>query len=165
MFFEIALRAVLINWSINPLIQINSEPNILRSCFLHWLWGPLQWIKQLLRIFGPELTNELQPREARFQKIWRGAIFFWRRQPRIFENMTLVARRREYFRIFLAIVLVAQLSPKRGVLVQKNSLNYTTIHLGLWSAEYGKNSVRLQVGLAQVSTHICWWLINRATQT
>jgi len=36
--------------------------------------------------------------------------------------MTLVARRREHFRVILAIFLVAQLSPKRGVLVHKNSL-------------------------------------------
>jgi len=48
--------------------------------------------------------------------------FFLRRQPRNFENMTLVARRREHFRVFLAIYLVAQLSPKRSVQVQKNSL-------------------------------------------
>ena len=45
-----------------------------------------------------------------------------RRQPRNFANMTLVARRREHFRGFLAIFLVAQLSPKRSVLVHKNSL-------------------------------------------
>jgi len=44
------------------------------------------------------------------------------RLPQNFENMTLVARRREHFQGFLAIFLVAQLSPKRGVLVQKNSL-------------------------------------------
>jgi len=45
-----------------------------------------------------------------------------RREPRNFQNKTLVARRREHFQVFLAIFLVAQLSPKRGVLVQKNSL-------------------------------------------
>jgi len=45
-----------------------------------------------------------------------------RRQPRNFENTTLVARQREHFRGFLAIFLVAQISPRRGVLVQKNSL-------------------------------------------
>jgi len=39
-----------------------------------------------------------------------------------FENTTLVARRREHFRVFLAIFLVDQLSPKRVVLVHKNSL-------------------------------------------
>jgi len=38
------------------------------------------------------------------------------------ENMTLEARRREHFRFFLAIFLVAHLSPKRGVFVHKNSL-------------------------------------------
>jgi len=53
----------------------------------------------------------------------RGATFsFLLRQPQIFENVTLVARRREYFRGFLAIFLVAQLSQKRGVLVHKKSL-------------------------------------------
>jgi len=36
--------------------------------------------------------------------------------------MTLVARRREHFRVLLTIFLVAQLSPRRGVLVHKNSL-------------------------------------------
>ena len=36
--------------------------------------------------------------------------------------LTLVARWREHFRVFLEIFLVAQLSPKRGVLVYKNSL-------------------------------------------
>ena len=45
-----------------------------------------------------------------------------RRQPRNLENMTLVARRRVNFRVFLAIFLVAQLHPKRGVLVHKNAL-------------------------------------------
>ena len=47
---------------------------------------------------------------------------FLRRQPRNRENVTLVARRRVHFRFFLAISLVAQLPPKRGVLVHKNSL-------------------------------------------
>ena len=36
--------------------------------------------------------------------------------------MTLAARQRELFRVFLVIFLVALLFPKRGVLVQKNSL-------------------------------------------
>ena len=53
----------------------------------------------------------------------RGAwLSLWRRQPRNFENMTLVARRRQHFQGFLALFLVAQLFPKRGVLVDKNSL-------------------------------------------
>ena len=50
------------------------------------------------------------------------AIFFFRRQPRNPENVTLVARRREHFRVCLAIFLTAQIPPKRGVLVHKNSL-------------------------------------------
>ena len=45
-----------------------------------------------------------------------------RRQPRNFENVTLVARRREHSQVFLTIFLVAQLPPTRGVLVHKNSL-------------------------------------------
>ena len=48
--------------------------------------------------------------------------FFLRRQLQIFENMTFVARQRVHFRGFLAIFLVAQLRPKRGVLIHKNSL-------------------------------------------
>jgi len=36
-FFETALCAVLINPLINWLIRINSGPNVLRSCFLHWI--------------------------------------------------------------------------------------------------------------------------------
>ena len=46
------------------------------------------------------------------------------RVERNFENVTLVARRRVHFRIFLAVFLVAQLPPKRGVLVHKNSLAF-----------------------------------------
>jgi len=49
-------------------------------------------------------------------------VFFLRRQPRNFENATLVARRRVHFRGFLAIFLVSQLPPKRGLLLHKNSL-------------------------------------------
>jgi len=37
--------------------------------------------------------------------------FSFRRQPRNFENVTLVARRRKHFLVFLAIFLVAQLPP------------------------------------------------------
>jgi len=48
-------------------------------------------------------------------------LFLWR-QPRNFENVTLGARRREHLRGFFAIILVAQLPPKRGVIVHKNSL-------------------------------------------
>ena len=74
------------------------------------------------RINSNLLMNELTPREAQFQKTARSADFFLQRQPRNFENTILVPRRRKHFQGFLAIFLVAQLSPKRGVLVHKNSL-------------------------------------------
>ena len=59
--------------------------------------GDIPVKKIILRIFGPELIRN-------------------------FQNVTIVARQRENFRVFLAIFLVAQLPPKRGVLVHKNSL-------------------------------------------
>jgi len=37
-----------------------------------------------------------------------------RRQPQIFEKVTLVARRKEHFWVFLEIFLVAQILPKGG---------------------------------------------------
>jgi len=61
-------------------------------------------------------------RAKRSFKLRVARFFLLRRQPRNLENMTLVPRRREHFRGFLAIFLVAQLSPKRGVIVHKNSL-------------------------------------------
>ena len=67
----------------------------------------------------PELIEQLQPREARFQKIDRSfshflflrhdrGFFFWRRQPRNFENVILVARRREHFPEFWGDPLLTQ---------------------------------------------------------
>jgi len=80
-------------------------------------------------MFGPELIrmnsliNELIETAKRGSKNRAELDFsFLQRQPRNFENTTLVARPREHFRCFLTIFLVAQLSPKRGVLVHKNSL-------------------------------------------
>ena len=66
--------------------------------------------KLLLRIFGPEFIR-INSFITRFRK-----------NSGNYENVTLVARLREHFRVFLAIFLVAQLPPKRGVLVHKNSL-------------------------------------------
>ena len=60
-----------------------------------------------------EFINQWKLREARF---------LLRRQTRNFENVTLVARQREHFCMFLVIILLAQLPTKRGVLVHKNSL-------------------------------------------
>jgi len=78
-----------------------------------------QWRNQLLRMFGPKLIrinyliNQLIKTARSVVSTSRG--LFLRRQPRNFENITLVARLREHFRGFLAIFLVAQLSPKRSV--------------------------------------------------
>ena len=66
--------------------------------------------------------NESKSRKVRFSKDRTEHGFFSRRQPRNIENVTLVARRREYFRVFLTINLVAQLPTKRGFLIHKNSL-------------------------------------------
>ena len=78
-----------------------------------------QWRKQLLRIFGPKLIRIFE-----LITIARSAILsvfvFLRRQPQIFENVTLVARRKEHLRGFWASFLVAELPPKTGVLVHKN---------------------------------------------
>jgi len=70
-------------------------------------------------MFGPKLIrinyliNQLIKTARSVVSTSRG--LFLRRQPRNFENITLVARLREHFRGFLAIFLVAQLSPKRSV--------------------------------------------------
>jgi len=61
-------------------------------------------------------------RAKRGFKPCRARCFLLRRQLRLFKNVTLVARWREHFHGFLAIFLVAQLPPKRGVLAHKNSL-------------------------------------------
>jgi len=58
-------------------------------------------------MFGPELIDQLKPREVQFQKTARSAVSFLWRQLRNFENMTLVARRRKHFGGFLADFFVA----------------------------------------------------------
>jgi len=63
-----------------------------------------QWSKQLDRIFGTELLDQN----------CASAIFFWRRQPRNFENLSFLARRREHFRGIGADFFVAELPQKRG---------------------------------------------------
>jgi len=77
-------------------------------------------------MFGPELfrINELikTVRSAVSQNCAQRGFLFFRRQPRNFENMTWAARRKQHFRVFVAIFSIDQLPPKRGVLVYKNSL-------------------------------------------
>jgi len=78
-------------------------------------------VKQtILRIFGPEIIDQLKPPEVRFQKTVRSTVFC--HFPRNFENVKLVSRRREHFRGFLADLFVAKLPPKGNVLIYKNSL-------------------------------------------
>jgi len=75
--------------------------------------------KRLLRMFGPELIriNELiNTARSAVSKTARSTVFFVRHQPQ------KVARQRVNVRGFLAIFLVAHLSPKRVVLLHKNSL-------------------------------------------
>jgi len=63
----------------------------------------------------PRINSLIKTARSTVTKNCAARGFFWRHQPRNFENITLVARRRENFRGFLVIFLVAQLSPKRGV--------------------------------------------------
>ena len=74
-------------------------------------------------------SQNVWPRINSLIKTARSAVSILRRQPRNVENVTLVARRREHFRVCLAIFLVAQIPPKRGVLVHKK-LNVTSTPAG-----------------------------------
>jgi len=74
-------------------------------------------------MFSPELirvNSLIKTARSAFSKNRAERGLFLRRQLQNFEN--IVARQKEHFRVFLAIFLVAQHSPKRGVLVLKNSL-------------------------------------------
>ena len=104
------------HYSCLPEVQIK-KPTFFVSFFDSNPSDVHQWGKQLLKIFGPELILIIS-----LIKTVRSAVCFWRRQPRNFENVTLAARRRQHFRGVLAIFLVAQLPPKKCVLVHKDSL-------------------------------------------
>jgi hypothetical protein len=73
-------------------------------------------------MFGPELIDQLKPRERRVPKIVRSKVCFlvWR-QPRNFEDVTLVARRGKHFRGpgFLANFFVAEFPQKRGCFIHR----------------------------------------------
>jgi len=56
------------------------------------------------------------------KKTARCSVFFLRRQLRNFEVVTLVARRRMYFRVFWVIFWVHLFSPKQGVSVYINCI-------------------------------------------
>jgi len=86
-----------------------------------------QWSKQLLRIVGPELIDQLKPREARF---WH------------FENVILVARRREHFRGFLADFFVTELPQKKRCF---NTQEFTRF---------------LSTGVVSASSHALWRVLS-----
>ena len=96
------------------------------------------WSKQLLRIFGPELIDQLKQCEARFQT----TRFFLLLQPRNFENVTLVARRREYFRGFWADCFVAALPQKKGCFNTQEFIRF------------------LSTGVVSVSSHVLWRVLS-----
>jgi len=101
---------------VHPLVMNCCYP--LRVCYKP---GRQQWRKKLLRMFGPELIRINSNRAKHGFKKPCEAVFY-RRQPWNFENATSVARRTVHFRGFWAIFLVAQLPPKRCVLIHKNAL-------------------------------------------
>jgi len=82
---------------------------------------PAKKTNHFLESLAPN-SFELMNEKRGFKKPRTAWFFFWRRQLRNFANLTLVARRREHFWGVLVIFLVAQLPPKRGVLLHKNSL-------------------------------------------
>jgi len=87
---------------------------------IHMILQRGKWRKQVLKIFGPKLI-----RINLLIKTVRSAVSKNRVERSFFsdfENTKLVARRRTHFQVFPAIFLVAQLCPKRGVLVHKISL-------------------------------------------
>jgi len=84
-----------------------------------------QWIKQLVRIFGPELIriNTLnKTARSTVSKNRSERDFFAEVRRDIFENVTLVARQKEHFRGFGAIVWLPNS-------LQKEVFDYTWIHL------------------------------------
>jgi len=64
-----------------------------------------------IRIFGFNTNKKTNKKTAR-SVISKMRGFFWRRHPRIFENVTLVARQREHFRSVLAILWVTLFPPE-----------------------------------------------------
>jgi len=82
-------------------------PDLSRREFKIRMWK-YQWRKQILRIYGPEFIQINELIKTAKSAVSQTYIFL-RRQPRNFENVTLVARRRKYFRgfsRFLGLLLI-----------------------------------------------------------
>jgi len=88
-----------------------------------------QWSKQVLRIFGPELIRisiNQNCTKCGFETLCRAGALFLRREPRNFENMTLVTRRKEHFGGFLAIFGLLN-SQKRYFSTQEFTCSLSTV--------------------------------------
>ena len=80
---------------------------------------------------------------------------------RNFENVTLVARRRGHIQVFLVIVLVAQLPPKTGMLLPKNSLTscqqYRQVESRTLTCPFKQSNMSAWSLLSWHPTHTCLW--------
>jgi len=106
------------------------------------------------QFFAPELIHELKPREARLQKN-----IFWE------HNIGSASERA--FSGFLAIFLLLNSLKKemfQKTRIHSHLVNWCRLSIKSRAAESGKKIVGLQVGWAQVITHICWWLVNSVTR-
>ena len=101
-----------------------------------------------------ELMNELKPRKARFQKT--ASSFFWRRRPRNYENVTVVARQRQHSRLFLAVCFVPNFLKKRIVCVTQEFTPFLSIDIVTASS----HALSLgHVALYFISCLYKWWLV------
>ena len=118
-------------------------------CACHQIQG--QWRKQLLKMFGPKLVR-IKELINSLMKTARSAVsktrFYLRRQPRSFENTTLVARWREHFRVFLAI-FCSTLSKKRCCSTREFTHCLSTVSSQRWAviSRIWKNFCQTSSGL------------------
>jgi len=137
-------------------------------------WKPIrQWRKQLLRTFGPELIriNELinslikTARSAVSKNRAERSFFFFPASAAKHDISS--ASQRAFPGFFGDIFGCSTLSQKRCFRAQEFTRFLSTVSSQRWAviSRIWEKSVRLQVGWAQVSTHNCWWLVNRVTQT
>jgi len=88
-----------------------------RLCMYNWK----QWIQQLLRIFGPELIRINKSIKTAQSAVFKKPPFFAVSAAKFWKPDISSASEKAFSGGF-AFFLVAQLPPKRGVLVHKNSL-------------------------------------------
>jgi len=95
----------------------------------------------------------IKPREARFQKtVWNA----FGRQPRIFQNVTEVARRRQHFQLFLAVCFVPNSLKKRVVCDTQEFTPFLSTDIATASS----HALSLgHVALYFISCLYRWWLV------